>query len=529
MRSVIIPAAGLATRMKPLSRGISKTMIPVNGRPLISYIVEKIYESQDIDEIVIVENEIGDVYEFINRVYPTKNIRCCVQGEKLGPLHAINVGFKQLKNPNSDVTIWLGDTICLDNFDYRKSFLAVHDVPDPHRWCLVDSSGKLYDKPEMPVPTSSALIGIYNFVDRHSFDLALRRGMSKPTHKGEHQIAALLDSYMELAGPMQLFNTEEWYDCGELNTFYESKARLLARTARSFNKLEVDTFHGTVKKVSEIPERKQKIEFEKRWFQNLTENQSLFCPRVLSSSSGELRMTLEPGTALNEVLVYDNLRTDVWHDIIRKILKVHHDVFFVPGDSETFDVTKVCYDAYYTKTVKRLNDVWNAIGKHDKELENFLLKTSLELSKDPVWSRCLHGDSHLGNIIYDPQNGNIKFVDPRGEFGGLLWNEGDLRYDMAKLLQDFYCGYAMMMANRYSHEESKEVVKIDWSPGTQELSRFLEGELKNLGYDVDLLKKLSILLLATAIPFHTEDRKRQLAFYTRAKNLVTEFTQQERQ
>ena len=47
-RSVIIPAAGLATRMKPLSRGVSKAMIPVNGRPLISYVIEKIFQETKI-------------------------------------------------------------------------------------------------------------------------------------------------------------------------------------------------------------------------------------------------------------------------------------------------------------------------------------------------------------------------------------------------------------------------------------------------------------------------------------------------
>jgi dTDP-glucose pyrophosphorylase len=519
MRSVIIPAAGLATRMKPLSRGVSKAMIPVNGRPLISYIIEKIYEKQDVSEVVIVENELGDISEFVSRVYPDRNIRCFVQDEKLGPLHAIDIGFKQLEDLSSNVTIWLGDTICLDDFNYNRSFLAVHKVSDPHRWCLVDKDGKLYDKPDGQVPTDSAIIGVYNFTDRKAFNQSMEKGMSKPTHKGEYQIAALLESYMKKDGPMELAFAEEWYDCGELNTYYESKARLLKRTARSFNKIEVDTFYSTVTKTSEDHEKKNKIQAEKMWFENLDEKQSLFCPRILESEAGSLRMTLEPGTALNEVLVYDNLRTDIWHDIIRKILKVHHEVFY-SGVVKDYEQSKLCFEAYYIKTSKRLEDIWNLLGHHDTDLESFLLDTSLELVKDPMWSACMHGDSHLGNIIYDPHSGNIKFVDPRGEFGGFYWNKGDMRYDMAKLLQDFYCGYAMIMANRYRIEDT--TLEIDWVPGTQDLSKFLETELHNLGYDVALLKKLAVLLLVTAIPFHSDDRERQLAFYIRAKNLIAQ-------
>ena len=259
MRSVIIPAAGLATRMKPLSKGVSKAMIPVNGRPLISYIIEKVFEDTGAEEVVIVENEIGDISEFISRVYPSYNIKCAIQEEKLGPLHAINIGFSTLKNSENGITIWLGDTICLEDFNYRKDFLAVHKVPDPHRWCLVDEKGILYDKPEEHVPTDLALIGVYNFTNRKVFNKCLESGMKKPTHKGEYQIAALLEAYMKIEGPMQLMDTSEWYDCGELNTYYQSKARLMSKTARSFNQISVDTFFGTVTKSSSDLTKSEKI------------------------------------------------------------------------------------------------------------------------------------------------------------------------------------------------------------------------------------------------------------------------------
>jgi hypothetical protein len=144
--------------------------------------------------------------------------------------------------------------------------------------------------------------------------------------------------------------------------------------------------------------------------------------------------------------------------------------------------------------------------------------TGLELSRGAVWSQVMHGDSHLGNIIYDPHSGNLKFVDPRGTFGN-VWTQGDLRYDMGKLLQDFYCGYAMIMANRYRWNEDDELI-IDWVPGTENLSDFLEAELKMHGYKVDILKRLSILLLITAIPFHADNPDRQKAMYTRGKDLI---------
>ena len=511
-RTIIIPAAGLASRMKPLSRGISKAMIPVNGRPLISYIIENV----EFDEMIIVENELGDIKEFVSRVYPQKPIKFVVQEEKKGPLHAIFLGWHTASIKDSAITIWLGDTICLDEFDWEENFVAVHHVPDPHRWCLIDEHGKLYDKPDTQVPTSEALIGVYHFLERDSFDSAIVSGMGKPPHKGEHQIAALLEDYQANIGmPFALRETSEWYDCGELTTYYKSKARLLTRTARSFNKISVDTFYGTVTKSSNDKERQEKIQAEKNWFNSLDESQSLFCPRILDSQHGTLKMSLEPGTALNEVLVYDNLRTDVWHEIIRKILDVHHSVFYSPAMLDA-DHYHHCFTAYFLKNQSRMKKISAMFD--DQDLANFVEETGLELCKDPLWTNVLHGDSHLGNIIYDPFSGAIKFVDPRGQFGDQVGTMGDMRYDMGKLLQDFYCGYSMMMAGRY--EIHDKVVKIDWVGETEKLSSFLENELFTCGYDVKLLKKLAIVLLVTAIPFHEDNPKRQKAFYYRALNLM---------
>jgi glucose-1-phosphate thymidylyltransferase len=528
MRTVIIPAAGLASRMKPLSKGVSKAMIPVNGRPLISYIIEHLEKSQArVSEYIVVENELGDIQEFVKRVYPNLNFKLVHQVERKGPLHAIQLGAS-VSEQKGPVTVWLGDTICLEDFDFRDDFVAVHRVPDPHRWCLIDHEGRLYDKPDGPVHTNLALIGVYNFESRSAFEDSLKDGMSAPTHKGEHQIAALLENYMKLlAQPMQLVETTEWYDCGELNSYYESKALLLKRTARSFNKIEVNTFYGTIKKSSADEGKKKKIEQEKNWFKSLNQVQSLFCPRVLDSEKGVLEMTLEPGVALNEVLVYDNLRIDVWHEIIRKILKVHHDVFYCDDSlkERKDDANLLCFKNYFQRNLNRLEEIFEAVPTSVENqilITKFFEETALELCKNPVWSGVIHGDSHLGNIVYDPHSGNIKFVDPRGSFGDAVGTAGDLRYDMGKLLQDFYCGYSMMMAERYKIVKSSggEKVEIDWVDDTQRLNTFLMIELQHHRYDVSLLKDLAILLLLTAIPFHADDPRRQKAFLVRCINLI---------
>jgi hypothetical protein len=346
--------------------------------------------------------------------------------------------------------------------------------------------------------------------------------MKKPTHKGEYQIAALLENYI-LSHKMQLIGTTEWYDCGELNTYYESKAKLLQRTARSFNKIKVDTFYNIISKSSDSPEKQRKIQDEKEWFLALDPWASQFVPRILPSDDGELSMSLEPGIALNEIIVYDNLRTDIWHDIIRKIVNIHHGVFKRPSKLSEDHMKEECFRAYVLKNINRLDGMKDTIiTSQDKfqMVRDFVEQTGYMLCSDPhpYWSQIMHGDSHLGNLIYDPHSGSIKFVDPRGSFGNLKGTEGDMRYDMAKLMQDFYCGYSMIMADRYIL--FSETCSIDWVPGTENLSSMLVEQLTEQFYDVNLLKRLAIVLLITAIPFHADDKNRQEAFWLRGIELI---------
>jgi len=524
MSSVIIPAAGLATRMKPLSRGVSKAMIPVNGRPIISYILDHLIKNNPLCEIVIVENEIGDISEFIHRVYSKYNIKTVIQEEKNGPLHAIHLGWKELRDKENPITVWLGDTICLDDFDYSQDFLAVNEVPDTHRWCLIDEAGNLYDKVETAVPTNLALIGVYNFSSRKNFNDAIELGMSEPKYKNEHQIASLLNNYKKLQGkPMSLFKTQHWYDCGELNTFYESKAKLLKNTARSFNQLDVDIFYNLITKSSTDEDRKKKIEDEKHWYKSLNDLQSRFVPTTIDIEEfGKLIMSLEPGTPLNEIISYDNLHPEIWFNIIQKILKIHHTVFYNSNhEDDIYEIKKICFEFYVIKNLKRI-ETHCSNYKNYNVVKRFIEETGFLLCKAPEkhWSKVIHGDSHLGNILYDPQSGSIKFVDPRGSFGGGTSTSGDMRYDMAKLLQDFYCGYSMIMSDRY--EYVNENIQINWVKDSEKMESYLVRLLEQHGYDVDLLKRLAIVLLITAIPFHKDRPVRQQAFWNRGVDLINQ-------
>ncbi len=62
IRKAIIPAAGLGTRMLPISHAVPKEMLPIVDMPAVSYLVEEAVNS-GIEEILIITNRDKDAME----------------------------------------------------------------------------------------------------------------------------------------------------------------------------------------------------------------------------------------------------------------------------------------------------------------------------------------------------------------------------------------------------------------------------------------------------------------------------------
>lgn len=62
IRKAVIPAAGLGTRMLPISRAVPKEMLPIVDRPAISYLVDEAVAS-GITDILIITNRDKDMME----------------------------------------------------------------------------------------------------------------------------------------------------------------------------------------------------------------------------------------------------------------------------------------------------------------------------------------------------------------------------------------------------------------------------------------------------------------------------------
>ena len=93
---VVILAAGIGKRMRPLTLTTPKPLLPVNGKPIIEYILESF--PPEIEEIIIVVNYLGEQI----KKHLGKNNRglkiTYVSGSLLGSAYSLLATKKYLKN-----------------------------------------------------------------------------------------------------------------------------------------------------------------------------------------------------------------------------------------------------------------------------------------------------------------------------------------------------------------------------------------------------------------------------------------------
>lgn len=193
----LIAAGGRATRLRPITHTRNKHLIPIAGKPMIFYALEKL-RAAGITEVYVSVNP-GDA-EMRKAVGDGSrwglNVQIIEQtGGPLGIGHTVKIARPYIGD--EPFIFYLGDNIILgevkrfrDKFEseHCNALLAIAKVPDPHRFGVPElRDGKIVrvvEKPENP-PSDYAVTGIYVY-DSHVFEAAER---IQPSARGEYEIS----------------------------------------------------------------------------------------------------------------------------------------------------------------------------------------------------------------------------------------------------------------------------------------------------------------------------------------------------
>lgn len=230
----IILAGGSGTRLFPITKSVSKQLLPIYDKPMIYYPLSTLMLAKIKDILIISTPEDTPIYK-----------KLLGNGEQFG----IKLTYKVQEKPNGLAQAFVigekfigKDDVCLvlgDNVFYGNQFTSIlmkaknnknratifgHYVKDPERYGVVefDKKGKVLSIEEKPThpKTNYAIVGLY-FYDNRVVKYAKQL---KPSKRGEYEITDLNKKYLE-KGELDcvLFGRGfSWLDTGTIDSLNDA-------------------------------------------------------------------------------------------------------------------------------------------------------------------------------------------------------------------------------------------------------------------------------------------------------------------
>ena len=233
----IIPVAGKGKRLRPLTYTQPKPLIPVAGKPIISFIVEQLIEL-GVEDFVFIIGYLGDkIREYIERTYPRLNTRFVTQDDRMGSAHAIWLARDHYVDAD-EIIIFFGDAIIdadLTAFrDCPTSCIGVKTVDNPRNFGVIefDAEGKmrgLVEKPRIP-KSNVAMVGCYKIREVEQFIEACAFNLENGIRSiGEYPLTDALARMHREGVEFRTIPVENWFDCGRREVLLETNAIFLDR------------------------------------------------------------------------------------------------------------------------------------------------------------------------------------------------------------------------------------------------------------------------------------------------------------
>ena len=109
IKTAIILAGGLGTRLRSAVPDLPKCMAPVAGKPFLYYVIRQL-QQQGVEHFIFSLGYLSETIEsYIKTTYPSLNYTSSVEAEPLGTWGAVKLGFRKATEKN--VLILRGDTL----------------------------------------------------------------------------------------------------------------------------------------------------------------------------------------------------------------------------------------------------------------------------------------------------------------------------------------------------------------------------------------------------------------------------------
>jgi glucose-1-phosphate thymidylyltransferase len=230
--NVILPTAGLGTRLRPHTYSKPKPLVTVAGKPVLGHALDSLKALQ-IDQVVFIVGYLGEQIEQYIRAEYQRPAQFIVQRELKGQAHAIQLARGHVSGPT---VILFVDTLLEADLDQLNrtdadGVIYVKEVEDPRRFGVVQVENgrvaRLIEKPDS-MENRLAVVGLYFVREIEQLFAAIDELIERNIQtKGEFYLADALQLMIDQGSRIIAEPVAVWEDCGKPETVLQTNRYLL--------------------------------------------------------------------------------------------------------------------------------------------------------------------------------------------------------------------------------------------------------------------------------------------------------------
>ncbi len=234
---VVIPMAGLGTRLRPQTWSKPKQLVTVAGKAVLGHVLDLLKTLPDPDniELINIVGYLGEQIEaYMQENYPNLEAHYVTQEDPHGQSHAISLARDYLEGP---MLIIFPDTLIETDFSFLVNessdvIIWVKAVEDPRPFAVAELGQdglvtQLIEKPQNPT-SNLAVVGFYYVKDASALVRAVDVQMSRNIQfRGEFFLADALNIMIEQGAKTRVCQVDTWLDAGTPAALLETNRYLL--------------------------------------------------------------------------------------------------------------------------------------------------------------------------------------------------------------------------------------------------------------------------------------------------------------
>lgn len=242
---IVIPMAGLGTRLRPHTWSKPKQLVEIAGRPLIDHVLAMMDSLPRTlpREYVFITGYLGDqVQAHMDTFHPDLRVHYAEQRQMLGQSHALYQARTHLHGP---MLMVFADTLVETNLAFlgdepAEAVAWVREAPDPRRFGVAeaDAAGwvrRLIEKPQT-LDNRQVVVGFYYFPDSEQLVDAIEEQLVQDIQvRGEYYLADAVNILLGRGMRMRTQPVSVWLDAGTVESTLETNAYLLENGQANFN------------------------------------------------------------------------------------------------------------------------------------------------------------------------------------------------------------------------------------------------------------------------------------------------------